>query len=144
MTQPLDSVINEVRLLYQSLVQIGDALHSGLKISMGMRAVLEYLERHGDTTVPDIARERRVTRQRIQTLANALLERDWITTRDNPASRRSPLLALTPTGVRTIRDMRLAESRLLSVDIPDRRLQEAQATLKRLREALEAQRERQE
>lgn len=137
MTKPLESLINEVRLFYQSLVQIGDELHADLDISMGMRAVLEYLDRNGDTTVPDIARDRRVTRQRIQTLVNALLERGLVTTRDNPASRRSPLVTLTTAGAETIRAMRRREGDALNVDMADRRIRSAEATLRMLREALE-------
>lgn len=134
---PLESLINEIRLSYQSLVQVGDELHAGLNLSMGMRAVLEYLDRHGDTTVPDMARERRVTRQRIQTLVNALLERGMVTTRDNPASRRSPLISLTDDGAETIHAMRRREGEALAVDMPERRIREAETTLRLLRQALE-------
>lgn len=56
MAGSLEVLINEVRVFYQSLVQMGESIHAGSNISLGMRAVLEYLDINGDTTVPDIAR----------------------------------------------------------------------------------------
>ena len=100
--KPVEQLINEVRLLYQSLVQFGDAIHAGSNVSMGMRAVMEYLDRNGDATVPQVARARRVSRQRIQTLVNPLLERGLVESISNPASKRSPLITLTKTGAKTI------------------------------------------
>jgi len=135
---PIEQLINEVRLLYQSLVQIGDELHAGTNLSMGMRAVLEYLERDGKATVPTIARDRRVTRQRIQTLVNALIERGLVLTVDNPASKRSPLVELSAAGAKTIRDMRRKEGRELRVDVSAQRVRDATATLAAIREALES------
>ena len=41
-----------------------------------MRAVLEFLLRNSDSTVPTIARKRHVTRQHIQSLVNPLLEQE--------------------------------------------------------------------
>lgn len=138
MTSPAEALIDEVRLFYQSIVQIGERLHAGSGISMGMRGVLEYLEREGDTTVPDIARARRVSRQRIQTLVNALAERRLVRAVPNPATRRSPLITLTRSGAGLIRRMREREGGALQVDIGARELREAAATLRRLREALES------
>lgn len=137
MDKPIEQLVNEVRLLYQSLVQIGDELHAGSGISMGMRAVLEYLDRNGDATVPHIARARRVTRQRIQALVNALLEIDLVLSRDNPASKRSPLIALTKSGAKMIYEMRKKEARVLPVDIPEQQVRNAAQTLVELRQAIE-------
>ena len=104
---------------------------------MGMRAVLEYLHRNGDTTVPDMARARRVTRQRIQTLVNALVDEQLIEAVDNPASRRSPLIHLNDKGAATILDMRRREGRAMRLDISDATLRQAAQTLTRVRDALE-------
>jgi DNA-binding MarR family transcriptional regulator len=141
MDKPIEQLINEIRLLYQSLVKIGEEIHAGSNISMGMRAVLEFLDRNGDSTVPHMARQRRVTRQRIQILVNALLDRGLVQTRDNPASRRSPLIALSASGARTIVEMRRAEGREVTVDVCDEKIQEAAHLLARVREALEEGRE---
>ena len=132
-----EQLINEVRLLYQSLVLIGDEVHAGSNISMGMRAVLEFLSRNGDATVPHIARERRVTRQRIQTLVNSLRELELVEPKDNPASRRSPLITLTEAGRATIADMRRLEGRQMRLSVSDQKLQEAAETLSKVRISLE-------
>jgi len=137
MSRPVEQLINEVRLLYQSLIQVGDEIHRGSGISMGMRGVLEYLDRNGDATVPQMARARRVSRQRIQTLVNALRKLDLTAPVVNPASRRSPLVTLTAAGRKTIRDMRSREGREMAVTLAERRLLEAAETLAALRSALE-------
>jgi len=133
----IEELINEVRLCYQSLVQIGDSIHAGSNVSMGMRAVLEYLDRNGDATVPDMARARRVTRQRIQSLVNSLADAGYVTTSANPASRRSPLITLTTAGQGKILGMRRLEGRHMRVGLSAKRIAEATATLAELRTSLE-------
>jgi DNA-binding MarR family transcriptional regulator len=134
---PLESLLNEVRLLYQSMVQLGEEIHEDTRISMGMRAVLEYLAREGDATVPQMARARRVTRQRIQSLVDNLLAMSLVARRDNPESRRSPLVTLTPAGRRTIRQMRRREGRFIRTAVSDRRLAGAVSVLREVRDSLE-------
>jgi DNA-binding MarR family transcriptional regulator len=138
MSRPLEQLINEVRLLYQSLIQVGEEIHAGSGISMGMRAVLEYLDRNGNATVPQMARARRVTRQRIQTLVNALQQAGLVKAVENPASKRSPLISVTTSGARTIREMRRLEGREMNVSLSDTELLNAARTLAQLREALES------
>jgi DNA-binding MarR family transcriptional regulator len=135
--RPVEQLINEVRLLYQSMVQFGDAIHAGSNISMGMRAVLEYLDRNGDATVPQVARARRVSRQRIQTLVNPLLERGLVESISNPASKRSPLITLTRTGAKTILEMRRREAQEMRVAVSETRILQAARTLSELRRGLE-------
>ena len=137
MAKPMEQLINEVRLFYQSLVQIGDELHRESNISMGMRAVLEFLDRNGATTVPQMARARRVTRQRIQTLVNSLFELDLAMSIRNPESKRSPLITLTNKATDTILDMRRLEGREMKYDLADRKIEDATKTLTLLRESLE-------
>ena len=135
--KPVEQLINEVRLLYQSLVQFGDAIHAGSNVSMGMRAVMEYLDRNGDATVPQVARARRVSRQRIQTLVNPLLERGLVESISNPASKRSPLITLTKTGAKTILEMRRREGRNMHLAVSDDQIIRAARTLSELRRGLE-------
>jgi DNA-binding MarR family transcriptional regulator len=135
--RPVEQLINEVRLLYQSLVQIGEAIHADSKVSMGMRAVLEYLDRNGAATVPHIARARRVTRQRIQTLVNPLLGMGLAESISNPASKRSPLISLTKTGASTILAMRRREGREMHLAMSETKIREAAQTLSALRHGLE-------
>ena len=132
-----EQLINEVRLLYQSMVQMGEQIHKDSTISMGMRAVLEYLDRNGPTTVPQMAKARRVTRQRIQALVNALLAEGLVEIQPNPASKRSPLVGLCETGAAKILQMREHEGRFMKVAISDKKLRDAAATLAVLRDTLE-------
>ena len=139
MPQPLDEMINEVRLFYQSLVQITEELHGSRSISLGMRAVLEYLLKSGGTTVPTIARQRRVTRQRIQALVNKLFDESLVETRQNPASKRSPLIVLSAEGRKIILNMRKKEAVMISgVSVTDKRVRDACKGLQEVRLAMES------
>lgn len=138
--QALDELIDEVRLLWNALVQRADALHRGSGVTVAMRAVLEYLARNGPTAVPAIARARRVSRQHIQAIANALLERSLVALDDNPAHRRSPLLRLTPKGERAIARMQSREANALSgapAAVGEKEIARTARTLRAIRRAIE-------
>ncbi len=137
MSRPAEDLIYEIRLFYQSLIQVTEELH-GVEISVGMRAVMEYVLKHGPETVPNIARERRVTRQRIQTLSNQLMELGLIETLENPLSRRSPLMSLTRQGNQRINSMRQLEAKLLSsITVSEPNLRTARRIIENVREGLE-------
>lgn len=96
--QPLlDQLVDEVRLAFHSLGNFA-ARTTMDGIDPPARAVLEFLLRHGPTTVPEIARRRGVTRQHIQTIVNDLAENSLVTAESNPAHRRSHLICLTTSG----------------------------------------------
>lgn len=77
------------------------------------RGVLESLATHGAQTVPALARARPVARQHIQVLVNDLVTLGFVEARPNPAHKRSPLIALTASGMRRFEAIRRAESELL-------------------------------
>lgn len=140
-TKDVDPLLDEVRLLFHVLVRAGDALHAGEEVSMGMRAVLEFVSVHGPAPVPVIARRRRVSRQHVQALVNPLLEKRLLRTAPNPDHRRSPLVELTAAGARALARMRRREARVFeeaSPRIPAARLREATECLRKLRGALES------
>ena len=64
----------------------------------GLLGLLHGLKVEGPKTVPQIARARPVSRQRIQKLANEMADEGLIEFFDNPAHKRSKLLRLTPKG----------------------------------------------
>jgi DNA-binding MarR family transcriptional regulator len=137
--EALDELLDEVRLLWHRLVQVGEKVHAGERITLGMRAVLEFLVREGATTVPGIARRRHVTRQHIQALVNGLLEQKLVELLENPAHRRSPLVGLTREGRRTIGRMKAREKRLLArqeFGVSRGELRRATETLRALRTGL--------
>jgi DNA-binding MarR family transcriptional regulator len=68
--------------------------------------------------VPDLARERPVSRQHIQTQVNELLAAGLVAASPNPQHRRSPRIGLTEEGRRRLREMRAREAELLSRTAP--------------------------
>jgi DNA-binding MarR family transcriptional regulator len=114
MITELVRLFDEVRLLEHRLVQAAGALHGTDDVSIPGRAVLEYLQRSGPTSVPDIARARYVTRQHIQATIDGLAHAGLVRHTSNPAHRRSPLFALTETGADSITAMHKRERAFLT------------------------------
>lgn len=106
-------LFDEVRLLEHRLVQAAGRLHADGQVSIPGRAVLEFLQWHGPTSVPDIARARYVTRQHIQTIVDTLSGQGLVRPEPNRAHRRSPLFRLTDTGATAIRSMHERERQVL-------------------------------
>ncbi len=107
----------------------------------GLWGLLRTLTLEGPRTVPQIARARTVTRQRIQKLADEMAALGLVEFVDNPAHRRSRLLRLTPTGEEAYHALsrQLEEwAEELAADIAIGELEEATAVLKRVRAKLEA------
>ena len=139
MTNEIEALLNEVRLLYHRMVQVGEQLHADEPVTLGMRAVLEFPLRNGPTTVPDVARSRSVTRQHIQSLVNDLLEQGLIVLEDNPLHKRSSFVTLTKKGERVIQRMRKRESQLYQATkfgVKRNELKTAARTLEHVRGAL--------
>jgi len=140
MNPEIDALFNEVRLLFNALVQRGEILHGDGGVTMAQRAVLEYLLTNGPGTVPAIARARRVTRQHVQALVTPLLEGGYVESVENPEHKRSRLIGLTPEGDRLIRSMRRREMDFLTAADPGLatgQLVQATEVLRRLRGAIE-------
>ncbi|MGH9289826.1 MAG: MarR family winged helix-turn-helix transcriptional regulator [Acidimicrobiales bacterium] len=132
----VETLADEVRLHYHALVRLAGALHGALKVSAPMRAVLEFLQAQGPTPVPRIARSRGVSRQHVQTIVNELLDDGLVELRDNPAHRRSCLVALSAVGDATIAGIRDTERTVLGdafADLDTARVRAATETLRALR-----------
>jgi DNA-binding MarR family transcriptional regulator len=133
-------LFNETRLLFHALKQWADTLHDGLDLSISTRAVLELLLLSGAAPVPDMARVRGVSRQHIQQQVDALLEHGSVERQDNPAHKRSPLIALTDKGRALIQSMRADEHNALGriqVGVSDNAMAEAAQVLSAWRAALQ-------
>ena len=113
MLADVEALADEVRLHYHALVRLAGSLHGRLRVTPPMRAVLEFLQARGPAPVPRIARSRGVSRQHIQTIVNDLLHEGLVELRDNPAHRRSCLVALTAAGDATIAGIRDTERAVL-------------------------------
>ena len=124
-----------VRAVFNRLKALTDGLHGDLEITTAMRAVMETLSDQGAMTVPQIARQKGVSRQHIQLLADALVAADLAVVKENPAHRRSSLIALTDKGKRAFAKMRARETPV-AADLADefdaQELDRAAAVLTRL------------
>ena len=105
----IEAVIGAIRASFARLRAVGDALHEDIGVTAAMRAVIETVSGNETLTVPEIARLKRVSRQNIQVIVDALLAADLVSLAENPAHRRSPLIQLTNRGRETFRGMRRRE-----------------------------------
>ncbi len=78
----------------------------------GAFGFMRSLALRGPLTVPQIARMRPTSRQRMQRLANELAAEGLVEFIDNPKHRRSKLVRLTPEGDAHYREL---DARLLSI-----------------------------
>ncbi|HZQ72853.1 MAG TPA: MarR family transcriptional regulator [Burkholderiales bacterium] len=106
-------LIGTIRQLFHLLREAAAALHGELGVSASMRSVMESLSREGAATVPQLARERAVSRQHVQRTVDQLLERRLVHLESNPAHKRSPRIALTPRGEAQFRAMGEREKSVL-------------------------------
>jgi DNA-binding MarR family transcriptional regulator len=106
----LYQVIWQTRRLFQRLAATGDALHADVGLNASQRALLEFLEGREPQTVPEIARERGVSRQHVQILVNQLLGLGLVRTQENPAHRRSVLVERTEEGREVFKSVRRREA----------------------------------
>jgi len=137
---PLGVLFDETVALFHRLRLTAEEIHGQGEASAGRRGVLRSLGRGGAQTVPQLARARPVSRQHIQVLVNALLGDGLVELRENPAHRRSRLVALTRKGALLLAAMEEREGRLLSrlaVPASARELDAAAAVLRKVRESLE-------
>ena len=124
-----------VRGVFNRLKALSDTLHGDLEITTAMRAVMETLSGSGAMTVPQIAKLKGVTRQHIQLLADALVAAGLAVVKENPAHRRSSLIALTDKGKRAFAKMEARERPVieeLAEEFEAQALERATAVLNRL------------
>ena len=113
-TTDLYRTITGIRRCFWLLATVSDEMLADLGLTASLRAVLEHLDEFGPQTVPRIAREKSVKRQSIQALVDRLLALGLVRTEENPAHRRSVLIALTPQGAAAFRAIRRREAERLS------------------------------
>ena len=129
-------LVNETSLLFHRLKIVADEVHQQGEMSGALRGILRLLNKHGEQTVPQMARDRAVSRQHIQGLINQLAEAGYVEFIENPAHKRSAFVRLTPLGKKTVDAMDRREHKLLSksgVGVPDKKMLEAAETLRTVR-----------
>ena len=136
----LVELFDETRLLFHALKQWSETLHAEIGMTAAMRGVLELLLVSGPATVPGMARARGVSRQHIQQQVDALRERGFVERHENPAHKRSSMIALTDKGRALMQNMRAEELDTLSrirVGASDHAILEAAHVLSAWRAALQ-------
>ena len=139
------SLFAETGLLFQALKQWGEAVHEGLGLTASTRGILDALLLGGAATVPRIARERGASRQHVQQLVDALLERDLVERHRNPNHKRSSLIALTDKGRALVENMRAEERNAIGriqAGVSDHAIEEAELVLAAWRTVLQHDTER--
>src|SRR5579872_2113457 len=110
----LAPLVSRIPRLYSLLKAVGDEIHAGVGVTTSMHAVMSSLAVGRGRTVPDLARERAVSRQHIQSVINELLQAGLAVAARNPSHRRSPLLELTDEGLRRLRTVEAREAEYLT------------------------------
>lgn len=144
MTGATEDLVWEVRRLFRELGQAADVVLAPLGITAAERALLEFLAKEKEPiTLSEIARKRSVSRQHIhQTLAR--LNQEWINRFADPSDARSISLSLSGKGRDFWNRIRVADRELLErIEriLPAKEARAATATLRKIREALNSQRE---
>ena len=115
----LYGVLRHVRPLTLNSARVVEAALKPHGLTVGMRAVLEVLAEHGPATVPAVAQRLDLARQGVQRHVDDLGRLRHVETRENPAHRRSVLIALTATGAALIDRIRADELRDLGALAPE-------------------------
>lgn len=136
-----NQLINETVQFFHRLKIVADEVHHQGEMSGGLRGILRHLNKLGGQTVPQIARDRSVSRQNVQTLVNQLAEVGYVEFVENPAHKRSPFVRLTAAGKKAVEAMNRREDKLISksgVGVSDDKMHEAAETLSRVRSFFES------
>jgi DNA-binding MarR family transcriptional regulator len=138
--EALMGLIEEAVAVHLQLQVLTEELHGHSELSRACRGILQDLYRLGPRTVPQLARDRPVSRQNVLLLVNRLITEGLAESRRNPEHKRSYLVRLTPRGKALLEEMWGRETALLNNldhDLSMEDLQVATHVLHRLWEALE-------
>lgn len=112
--EDLTSLFDEVAKLFHRLRALAADAHQEGESSAARRGILRSLATLGPRTVPQLAAERPVSRQHVQSIVNTLLDDGFVELVPNPAHRRSSLVRLTRRGERRLSDMARLEQEMIS------------------------------
>lgn len=109
-------LVRTIRTGFRHLAQAADRLHADAgdtPVTAAMRVVLEMLDDDGPMTVPQMARQKGLSRQHFQTKVDALADRGLVEAQPNPAHARSVLIAMTAEGQAVFAAMKMREAEAL-------------------------------
>lgn len=131
-SESLDTLFSESQAVVLRLHQALNELHGDLGLTPGMRDLLRHLAVQGPATVPEIARERGVSRQHVQTVVNRFHQDGLVKFLENPRHRRSRIVRINKRGRRLIAEMDRRQRQIwqaLDLDVRRTDLEEAARTL---------------
>jgi len=135
--QAIEILIDEAVALYHLLRAVVPRIHSDANLTAAARGVLRGLDRIGPQTVPQMARERHVSRQYIQAVVNELGKMELVELVPNPAHRRSSLVRLTSKGKKLAEAVAQKEEAFLAelrIDLREKDVLLASSVLRKLRD----------
>ncbi|MDT8446437.1 MAG: MarR family transcriptional regulator [bacterium] len=112
--QSCQALVAEAVSLFHELKSLTQKVHGEDEATAARRGVMRSLMLDGPRTVPQLARNRKVTRQSIQQVVNQLKERGLVSTETNQDHRRSHLVTPTQEGKAWYDDLMTREAEYLS------------------------------
>jgi DNA-binding MarR family transcriptional regulator len=135
----LNRLIQETRGFFHDLEDVSAGILAEDGLTPHQRRLLMSLRKHRQCTVPHLARRNGVSRQYVQTVMNELARHGLVVFRDNPAHKRSRLLALAPEGERRIRAIMVREGEVMqrvAASLSPKEVQQAVEALRQARRGL--------
>jgi DNA-binding MarR family transcriptional regulator len=139
-TQVLMELLEEVVAVHLRLQMLTEELHGSSEVTRACRGILRDLYRIGPRTVPQLARNRPVSRQNVLLLVRRLAGEGLVELIRNPDHKRSQLVRLTDHGKDLLEQMWGREMALLNrleLTLPLDNLRAATQVLHQLRSMLE-------
>ncbi len=133
----LDLSIACIELYFR--IEAATAAIAGFAEAGGDYGLLKTLALEGPHTVPEMARQRPVSRQYCQAVANNLEKQGLVEFVENPKHKRSQLARITKKGRRHYEDLTkrfLAAAAVVAVHFEERDVQTAIGVLRKAREVL--------
>jgi len=103
-----------IRRLFRAMASKADQYLADLGISAAERAVLEFLYPDTQMTVPQIAERYGVSRQHVQVTVNSLLDKELVSTLENPQHKRSQFIMLNDNGRRLFTTVNVSDEQAIN------------------------------
>lgn len=110
---------DEIRTCFHTMTELSERILFDHNMTPPQRNVLLELLKVDSKTVSKMAKERPVSRQRMQVIVNGLLEKGYVSSIDNPNHAKSNLIKITEKGEKIINEIIQREANVVkSIDWP--------------------------
>lgn len=125
-----------IRRLFRALAQKSGENLEVFGISVADRAVMEFLYPEKKLSVPEIAKQYKVSRQHVQATVNSLLDQKLVESRENPRHKRSPHIMLNEKGCMLFESVLQKDEETIRLLFSHLQKNDVQITLKTLQSLL--------